>query len=240
MHMYIPYGWLQHVTCRCRPSSQQLEDLRDTIVSEQTIHKAAMSSDADLPRENLRNQTVRQDITDLLARRIVRRIEQQLHETHVLEQVKEKLPASTEEIRALPFYGSTLNALRYQRDNYLVGPGYANRRQRLRDRGLMNYPIYRMPFDSTALGNVQIVNFGASFIPSETVKDLLLPIVLSLPSGVLKETITDAVANAIPLAQPQLDSAVKNSLLSFMDNPEMRQMIKSRAGGLVMSDRDES
>jgi hypothetical protein len=198
-----------------------------------------MNPDAHLQRDNLRNQTVRQDITDLLARRIVRRIEQQVYETHV-EQVKEKLPASKEEIRALPFYCSTLNALKYQRDNYLIGPGYANRRQRLRDRGLVNYPVYRMPFDSTALGNVQIVNFGASFIPSNTIKDLLLPIVLSLPSGALKETITDAVANAIPLAQPQLDSAVKNSVLSFMDNPEMRQLIKSRAGGLVMSGRDES
>jgi hypothetical protein len=97
-----------------------------------------------------------------------------------------------------------------------------------------------MPFDSTALGNIQIVNLGASFIPSQTIKDALLPIVLNLPSGALKNTITDAVANAIPLAQPQLDRAVKDSLLSFMDNPEMRQMIKSRAGGLVMSGRDES
>ena len=198
-----------------------------------------MSPDAHFHQDSLRNQTVRQDITDLLARRIVRRIEQPLYETQV-EQVKEKLPASKEEVRALPFYGSALNALKYQRDNYLIGPGYANRRQRLRDRGLVNYPVYRMPFDSTALGNVQIVNLGVSFIPSSTVKDLLLPIVLSLPSGALKETITDAVANAIPLAQPQLDSAVKNSLLSFMDNPEMRQMIKSRAGGLVMSGRDAS
>ena len=210
------------------------------LVSEQTIHiKVAMSPDAHFHQDSLRNQTVRQDITDLLARRIVRRIEQPLYETQV-EQVKEKLPASKEEVRALPFYGSALNALKYQRDNYLIGPGYANRRQRLRDRGLVNYPVYRMPFDSTALGNVQIVNLGVSFIPSSTVKDLLLPIVLSLPSGALKETITDAVANAIPLAQPQLDSAVKNSLLSFMDNPEMRQMIKSRAGGLVMSGRDAS
>ena len=198
-----------------------------------------MSPDAHFHQDSLRNQTVRQDITDLLARRIVRRIEQPPYETQV-EQVKEKLPASKEEVRALPFYGSALNALKYHRDNYLIGPGYANRRQRLRDRGLVNYPVYRMPFDSTALGNVQIVNLGVSFIPSNTVKDLLLPIVLSLPSGALKETITDAVANAIPLAQPQLDSAVKNSLLSFMDNPEMRQMIKSRAGGLVMSGRDAS
>jgi len=187
--------------------------------------------------ENRRNQTIRQDITELLARRIVRRIEQNLDKP--VEEIKSKLPASEEEVRSLPFYGSTLNALKYQRDHYLVGPGYANRRQRLRDRGLMNYPVYRMPFDSTALGNIQIVNLGASFIPSKTIKDLLLPIVIALPSGVLKDTITDAVANAIPLAQPQLDSAVKNSLLNFMSNPEMRQMIKSRAGGLVMSGRDE-
>jgi hypothetical protein len=190
------------------------------------------------PAGNRRNQTVRQDITDLLALRIVRRIDQKLE--NALGQVIEKLPASKEDVRSLPFYDSTLNALRYQRDSYLVGPGYGARRQRLRDRGIVNYPVYRMPFDSTALGNIQIVNLGASFIPSQTIKDALLPIVLNLPSGALKNTITDAVANAIPLAQPQLDRAVKDSLLSFMDNPEMRQMIKSRAGGLVMSGRDES
>lgn len=196
------------------------------------------NSDHQIPRESsARNQTVRQDIVDLLARRIVRKIEQKIDEP--LEQAKERLPSSREEIRSLPFYGSTLNALKFQRDNYLVGTGYATRRQRLRHRGIMNYPLYRLPFDSTALGNIQIVALGASFIPSTTVKDLLLPIVVGLPSGVLKDPITNAVANAIPLAQPLLDSAVKNSLINFMDNPEMRQMIKSRAGGLVMGRKED-
>lgn len=203
-----------------------------------------MSSDRhsiDSERDNRNpnpNQTVRQDIADLLARRIVKKIDQNIDKP--LQQVKESLPSSKEDVRSLPFFGSALNALRYQRDSYLVGTGYATRRQRLRDRGIMNYPVYRMPFDSTALGNIQIVNLGAWFIPSKTIKDALLPLVVSLPSGVLKDTITDAVANAIPLAQPQVDQAVKDSLLGFMNNPEMRQMIKSRAGGMVTSGREES
>jgi hypothetical protein len=185
-----------------------------------------------------REQTVRHDLIDLFAKRLVKRINKKADKP--LEQVKEHLPSTPEQVRALPFYDSALDALRFQRDNYLVGTGFAKRGQKLRDRGIVNFPFFRMPFDSTALGNIQIIGVGASFIPSATIKDALLPIVVSLPSGVLKETITDAVANAIPLAHPQLDRAVKYSILTFMDNPEMRRMIKSRAGGYMISRDDDS
>lgn len=195
------------------------------------------TEDAPVQDQN-QGRTVRHDITELFAKRLVRRIHQKAEQP--LEKLKEQLPSTPEQVRALPFYDSALNALRFQRDNYLVGPKYAGRRQRLRDRGILNYPFYRMPFESTALGNIQIVGVGASFIPSATIKDALLPIVVSLPSGALKDTITDAVANAIPLAQPQLDRAVKYSLLTFMDNPDMRRMIKSRAGGYMISRDDDS
>ena len=182
-------------------------------------------------------QTVRNDLIELLAKRLVKTINEKADKQ--LTQGIEQLPSTPQEVRALPFYESALSALQYQRDNYLVGTGYANRRQRLRSRGIINYPLYRLPYDSTALGNVQITSLGAWFIPSQTIKDALLPIVVSLPSGVLKDTITDAVANSIPLAQPQLDRAVKNSVLSFMNNPDMRALIKSRAGG-YMSSREET
>lgn len=180
--------------------------------------------------------TVRHDIIDLLAKRIVKKINQKAEKQ--LQQVVEQLPATPQEVRALPFYDSVLSSIQYQRDNYLVGAGYANRRQRLRSRGIITYPLYRLPYDSTSLGNIQITQLGASFIPSETIKGALLPIIVSLPSGILKDTITNAVASSIPLAQPQLDNAVKRSVLSFMDNPNMRALIKSRAGG-YMSSRDD-
>jgi hypothetical protein len=85
-----------------------------------------------------------------------------------------------------------------------------------------------MPRDATASGYIQIVNLGSWFIPSSTVKESLLPIVVSLPSGPLKDTITNTVCNAIPLAQPPLDRAVKNAILGFIDSPQMRQMVKNR------------
>jgi hypothetical protein len=95
-----------------------------------------------------------------------------------------------------------------------------------------------MPFDATASGHIQLVNIGQSFIPSQTIKNLLLPIVLDLPTGALRVPITNAVANSLPLAQPALDRAVKSAILNFMGNPNARQVIKNRTQGVLRVDID--
>jgi hypothetical protein len=168
-------------------------------------------------------------IIELLAKRLVKTATEKAQKP--IQQLRENLPSNPEEIRKLPFYDATLQTLQWQRDNYLVGTDYAD--QRKLERPLRISPIPRMPYDATALGSIQIVNLGSWFIPSPTVKDALLPIVVSLPSGALKEPITNAVANAVPLAQPQLDRVVKNSLKAFMQNPHWRQVIKNRTKGYI-------
>lgn len=179
--------------------------------------------------------SVRQDLIDIFAKQIVSKFHKNADKP--IEQMKNMLPSTADEVRDLPFYESTLEAVRYQRDNYLVGTTYAERRTRQRPQGIHAPPLHRITYYPNALANIQLLAVGASFIPSQTVQKALLPIVVGLPSGVLRDPITNAVANAIPLAQPQLDRAVKNSVLAFMGNPHWRQVIKNRAGG-YMGSRD--
>jgi hypothetical protein len=177
----------------------------------------------------------------MLANKVVKVINANA-EKPIQNALDEHLPKDSESVRNLPFYNSTVEAIRYQRDNYLVGTVYATRKEDQRQRvaaqrtRLFTPPTGRfigagsprMPRDATALGYIQIVNLGSWFIPSSTIKESLMPIFLSLPSGALRETITNAVSNSIPLAQPPLDRAVKNAIMGFIDSPQMRQMVKNR------------
>lgn len=179
--------------------------------------------------------TARQDIIELLARRYVERAAKKAEKP--VQQFCENLPSDAQAIRNLPFYESTYQAIQWQRDNYLVGKDHADRRRF--DRSLsIDPPIHRMPFDATTLGSSQIVGLGTWFIPSTTVKNALLPIVVSLPSGALKEPIVNATVNAIPLAQPTVDAAVKYSMLNFIKNPDWREVIKNRTNRYIGSARD--
>jgi hypothetical protein len=211
----------------------------------------------------------RNDFIDMLANKVVKIINTNA-EKPIQHALDDHLPADKDSVRALPFYNTTVDAIKYQRDNYLVGTNYATRKEKERTQqeqqqqqlstsnrtatrrftpptvasvvtarlgvggirgGLSSRSpssSVRMPRDATASGYIQIVNLGSWFIPSSAVKESLLPIVVSLPSGPLKDTITNSVCNAIPLAQPPLDRAVKNAILGFIDSPQMRQMVKNR------------
>ena len=95
---------------------------------------------------------------------------------------------------------------------------------------------YRIPFSSTALGHVQLVNIGQWFLPSATMKGALLPIVVDLPLGGLYNVALTATVNSIPLGQPIVDRALKNALINFMSNPYWRQIIKNQSTkGIMMS-----
>lgn len=177
----------------------------------------------------------RADLIDILAGRVVKILNEKAEEP--IQQALDRLPADSASVRALPFYDSTLEALRFQRDSYLVGPAYADRKEKQRRQRLPpSRSIPQMPFDATALGHIQLVHVGAWFIPSETIRTALLPIVLSLPSGALKEPIVNTVSTAIPMAQPPLDRAVKNAILDVMDNPHMRQLVKNRTQRVLRVD----
>lgn len=167
----------------------------------------------------------RHEIIDMIAKRVVKITEAKAEKP--LADLCEKLPSSRTEIRNLPFYGSTLEALKYQRDNYLVGTKFAEEKKK------SDRPSIRMPYDGTALGSIQTVNLGSWFIPSPTVKNAVLPIILSLPSGTLREPILNATVNTIPLAQPSLNQVVKDSMLQVMEDPYWRDVMKSRTNTYI-------
>ena len=180
--------------------------------------------------------TPRADIVDLFARRFVASATKKAQKP--LQQLCENLPSDKETVRKLPLYNSTFEAVQWQRDNYLVGKEYADARKLERRKRTRVEPPPTMPYDSTALGSMQIIRLGSWFIPSPTVKSALLPIVVSLPNGLLHDTILNATVNALPLAQPPLDRAVKYSMLQFMGNPHWREVIKHRTKGFIGSDKD--
>jgi hypothetical protein len=176
-------------------------------------------------------QTARQDLIDVLAKKLAKKLVKQLTSKaeKPIQDFRANLPKDAYAIRQLPFYATTLNTLKWQRDNYLVGESYANRNQETTS--LFYYS--RMPLDATCLGHLQIVHLGSWFVPSATIKESLLPIVVALPLGSLYEPIVGTVANAIPLAQPLLDAAVKHSLIDFMQNPMWRHVIKTQTKGYI-------
>ena len=190
----------------------------------------------------------RNDLIVILADKAVKAIHKNLdHEGPIIQQLlDEKLPSDKESVRTqLPFFDSTVEALKYQRDNYLLGARYAERKQLQRERQKSLFPPAalrfsvgspRMPHDATALGYAQIVKLGTWFVPSETINSALLPIVLSLPSGALNDTITSTVSNAIPLAQPSLDDAMKHAVMGVINDPQIRQMIKNRTQKILRVD----
>jgi hypothetical protein len=176
--------------------------------------------------------TNRQELIGLLANGFIEKGIAKAQEP--LQQVLQSLPKDPATVRKLPFYTTTLSAIQYQRDAYLVGPDYAERRRHEKEDYLAPPPVLgQMSYEAECLGSVQIANLGSWFLPSATVKEALLPIVVSLPSGALNETIVLGVVNAIPLAQPIVDQAVKSSVLEFIQNPYWRQVIKNRTKGFI-------
>jgi hypothetical protein len=183
----------------------------------------------------------RDDFVNLMADKVVAVLKENTDEP-IQKALDDHLPKDPTSVRSLPFYNATLTALQYQRDNYLVGSNYAKRSEQQRHGRLFPSPrlFPRMPRDATALGHIQLTQLGSWFVPSSTIKEALMPIIISLPSGALREAITNSVANAIPLAQPNLDRAVKNAILNFIDNPQMRQLVKNRTEKILQVNENEN
>lgn len=158
-------------------------------------------------------------------------------------------------MRNTELYQLALRSLLWQRDNYLVGREYADERGAERRKlkqtqdahqvgptsSSFELPFFRMPYDATALGNVQLVRLGSWFIPSQTVQRALLPIVVGLPTGPLNEPIKKATANLIPMSQNNLDNIVKSRVLWFLKDEHWRSVIKNSTEGYIANTyRDSS
>lgn len=168
------------------------------------------------------SKSPRDDFIAILCDRVVNAINENIDD----ECIEEILPTTTPD---LPFYDSTLlYQLKYQRDLFLGGIGTYSTERSSQQQHHHQYSSTKMPYTATAFGYVELVKFGSWFVPSTTTKELLLPIVISMPSGILNDTITTTVSNSIPLAQPILDDAVKDAVIGFIDDPEVRELIKSR------------
>lgn len=166
-------------------------------------------------------------------------------------------------MRDTELYKFTLNALRWQRDAYLVGTAYADSRKRQRkleesnsqDVGVSSavtgagmvpemstamiqaqiVEAHKQNMSNPPLGHTQLVQLGKWFIPSDTTKGALLPTVLWLPgpNGPLDRPFSRAVTSIIPMSQANLDSVMKNNVMWVLKNEAWRNHAKFGASGYV-------
>ncbi len=98
----------------------------------------------------------------------------------------------------------------------------------------------QIPFDATTLGHQQLVNLAAWFIPTQTVQQALVPLVISLPSGLLKEPITTGFVNLISEQQQNLDDVFKENLTYFFMGDHWREFVKDSASRYITVTFDRS
>lgn len=178
--------------------------------------------------------------------------------------VKEKDTVEDDQlVKDSELYQAALRSLRWQRDAYLVGPDHANKRQVQRDNpdsvaetmqplnwndfsSIMIQPTTKktvsgLPYDASALGNVQLARLGEWFIPSRVVQKALLPMVLGLPRGPLYQPCYNVTTNLIPMSQPTLDRVMKNSIIWFLEDDQWKGVIKRSMNGYISTTyRDDS
>jgi hypothetical protein len=100
-----------------------------------------------------------------------------------------------------------------------------------------------LPVDPTALGHAQLARIAADFVPSETVRRALLPLVTPLPlppslsspsSPSLYPLIQRATVQQGILAQQGLLNRVTHrAILNFLQNPRNRVAIKQSTYGFI-------
>lgn len=158
--------------------------------------------------------------------------------------IDDHIPTDSNMIRETKLFQSAFKAIQWQRDNYLVGMEYANwrktEREKERERShpipairQRNIRVPDLPYDPTALGHIQFSKLAIDFLPSETMYKAVLPLVVGLPMGPIFPMAHSAVLSLIPLQQTRLDRVVKNSILTYLDNPANRVAIKNTTQGFI-------
>jgi hypothetical protein len=161
----------------------------------------------------------------------------------VLSQIDQQIPHDPIALRQTTLFHSALKGIQWQRDNYLTGAEYADWRKNEKDKQ-PNDSFYSSEFPSTAndelwyddkaIAHGQIATLLGDFIPTSTVQRALTPIVAELPCGTLYETIRNATVGVILGQQSNLEQTIKSQLLSFLDNPENREAMKSSTQGIII------
>jgi hypothetical protein len=128
-------------------------------------------------------------------------------------------------------YNMILKAAQWQRDNYLMGQEYADRRQEARPRRMV-LPR-REKVDTNALGLIQLSQLGASFIPSPTVKQALMPIVLAQPCTSLYQPAKRGLVSLIDSQQANVDALVRQSLLNLLEQERVKKLVMNSTKGYI-------
>jgi hypothetical protein len=140
-----------------------------------------------------------------------------------------------ETVRTTPLYSVIRRSVEWQRDNYLIGQQFADRRKKERANDtfytklLGSRTIFSLipNTDMNALGLIQITGLAPSFLSSRTVYNSARPLVSALPYGALREPVYQATATLIPASQNTLDEVVKASLIQVFHNDQFKELVRS-------------
>ncbi|CAB9520538.1 expressed unknown protein [Seminavis robusta] len=139
--------------------------------------------------------------------------------------------------RGSPVYNTILQATQWQRDNYLMGQQYADKRQREREirpnRVFLPRIGYGVRVDPNGMGLVQLSNLGASFIPSPTVKQALMPIVLQQPTTSLYQPALRGMVSLIDSQQANADMLVRQSVLDILEQERLKKLVMQSTKGYI-------
>lgn len=146
--------------------------------------------------------------------------------------------------RGSPLYHTTLSALQWQRDSYLMSPEYADKRKTAREvrPNVLFLPRINVnvkhhdPNNKASFGTLQLVHLGSWFIPSPAVKAALKPIVLSQlqpVGGSLYEPALRGIIGLIDSQQSNMDALVKDSICDMLEQGRLRHLVMTSTKGYI-------
>ena len=153
--------------------------------------------------------------------------------------IDDYIPHSHEAIRQTPLFAQLYRLIQFQRDQYLVGTEYATWQQTERTTRRVTDPSDTLPYDRTAWGHPHLARIAADFIPTDTVRNAVVPLVTPLPTTTLYPLLQNACKDAILGQQANLNAIVKDSVLTFLKNPENRRAIKKSTYGFIETKYNE-
>jgi hypothetical protein len=159
----------------------------------------------------------------------------------VADQVRNLIPEDREKLRQTALYKEAYKSIQWQRDNYLVGREYANWRVKERYRRLdpnhntrsVRSFVHEIPFDEGALAHPQFAGLAASFLPSDAVKDALVPLIVPVVENQLYPVAQQGVVQLIESQQDNLHHVLKGQIVQFLSNPQNRTNIKNSTRGYI-------
>lgn len=207
-------------------SRRELQDFATRKLANATRHRESTSSTG---RDIIQSRNGEDPTTKPLAANQ----EEEAHKVVPAFKIDDYIPLDPAELRETNLFKSTFQILQWQRDNYLVGTEYANWIKNHRDA----YPdrTIDLPHDKNAMVHQQASKIVAWFIPTDTVRKALLPIVVDLPRTALYNVARNSIVDLIASQQANLDRAIKNALLSLTKSERNREAIKSSTQGYIQT-----